>query len=72
MKLNHGQIVGVRIYGGKVVKRRLVRVSAGVAVVTTQSEWETAAREGREPVCIGFPVADVTQSKRASPFPATP
>jgi hypothetical protein len=30
-----------------------------IAVITTPEEYELAAKEHREPVCIGFPVSDV-------------
>jgi len=64
MSLNAGDLVKVRVFGGQVVIRRLLRVEGQIAVLTVPEE---ALKERREPVCIGFPLRDVIQGKRASP-----
>lgn len=60
MKLKTGEVLHVRTFDRGVVERRLVRISGDIAEVTTPEEWETAEKEGRNPVCIGFPVTDIT------------
>lgn len=37
-----------------IIKRKLVSVENGVYFVCKPEEFELAAREGREPICIGF------------------
>jgi hypothetical protein len=59
-----GQILEVKTFGGAVVKRRLVRVFDGFAAVTTAEEWAAAEKEGRDPVCIGFPLSDVSADRQ--------
>lgn len=59
MKLQNGEMIRVRAYGGEVLNRRLIEVREQMAVVTTDEEYKAAAREKREPICIGFPLADV-------------
>jgi hypothetical protein len=36
-------------------------------IVTTKEEYEAAAREQREPICIGFPLADVIEVVKKEP-----
>ena len=67
MSLNAGDLVKVRVFGGQVVIRRLLRVEGQIAVLTVPEEPDRALKERREPVCIGFPLRDVIQGKRASP-----
>jgi hypothetical protein len=46
--------VTVRQYGGKIVEKVLVEDRGDVLIVTTPEEWESAQREEREPVVVGF------------------
>lgn len=66
MSLKSGDLVKVKIFGGAVVKRRLLRVAGQVAVLTTPEESEAAANEQREPICIGFPLSDVSEVREES------
>ncbi len=61
MRINNGSLVQVRVYGGQVVTRRLVEVRGQIALISTDEECESAAREQREPICIGFPLSDVVK-----------
>ncbi len=68
MGLKSGDLVDVRAFGGRVVKRRLVRVDGQTAVLTTPEEAESASREQREPFCIGFPLSDVVKAEPKRAF----
>jgi hypothetical protein len=61
MELQNGEMIRVRAYGGQVLTRRLVEVRGQKAIITTDDEREAAAREKREPICLGFPLADVIE-----------
>lgn len=54
--MERGQVVDVVAYGGVVIRRRLVSCSASTAAVCREEEYRAAAQEGREPVCVGFPI----------------
>lgn len=58
MKVQNGDLVKVRTYGGQVVDVRERSV-----IVTTKEEFETVAREKRELICIGSPLSDVVEEK---------
>jgi hypothetical protein len=62
MTLETGELLRVRTFDRGVVERRFVRLSGDTAEVTTPEEWENASREGRSPICIGFPVTDVASA----------
>jgi hypothetical protein len=53
----------VKAYGGKVIARRVVEVRGRSVAVTTKEEYDAAAKEQREPICIGFPLSDVVEEK---------
>lgn len=59
--MRNGDLIRVKTYGGKVEARRVVDVRERLVIVTTKEEYETAAREQRKPVCIGFPLVDVIE-----------
>lgn len=59
MELKPGDLVRVNAYGGKVHVRRVVETTKSVVFVCKEDEWLAAQKEGREPVCIGFPLWDV-------------
>ena len=63
MKVQSGGSVRLKTYGGKVVSRRVVDVRERSVIVTTKEEFEAAAKEKREPICIGFPLSDVVKRK---------
>lgn len=61
MNVQNGDLVKVRAYGGEIQVRRLVEVQGKTAIITTDAEREAAAREKREPIRIGLPLADVIE-----------
>lgn len=65
MTLESGETLKVKTFDRGVVNRRLVRLSGDIAEVTTAEEWEAAERENRAPVCVGFPIRDVTPNTSA-------
>jgi hypothetical protein len=64
MRLQNGDIIRVRTYGGQVVSRRVVDVRKRVVLISTEDECKKAAIEKREPICLGFPIADVVEVER--------
>jgi hypothetical protein len=66
MKIQRGDLVQVKAYGGKVIAGRVVEVRGRSVAVTTKEEYEAAAKERREPICIGFPLSDVAEEKPES------
>jgi hypothetical protein len=54
-----GQIVTVKLYGGKTAQRRVVAIKGDVIVVCAEQEFQAALRENRQPSGLGFPVEDV-------------
>lgn len=67
MKAKNGDLIRVRAYGGQTVIRRVVDVREQAVLVSTNEEYEAAAREQREPICIGFPLADVVEVVEREP-----
>lgn len=63
MKVQSGNSVRLKTYGGQVVERRVMDVRERSVIVTTKEEFERAAREKREPICIGFPLSDVVEDE---------
>jgi len=63
MRIQRGDMVRVKAYGGKVIARRVVEVRERSVAVTTKEEYDAAAKEQREPICIGFPLSDILEEK---------
>lgn len=59
--MKEGDLVLLRAYGGDEIVRVVVAVRPGVLHVTTREEYDAARREGRDPVCVGFPVEDALE-----------
>ena len=60
MGLKPGDLVVVRVYGGRLVGgRRVVEAHPRGVLVCSEQEWSRAKREGRDPSAVGFPVEDV-------------
>jgi hypothetical protein len=59
MKIKPGDLIRLRTYGRGEIERRVVGVSEKVVFVCRNEEYEEAMREGREPICVGFPMKDV-------------
>jgi hypothetical protein len=49
----------IRAYKNQVQIRRLIEVRGQLAIISTDEECQRAIREKREPICLGFPLADV-------------
>lgn len=54
-----GKVVKVRLYGGDIVDRRVIGTRPHGIVICTESEYQAAKREGREPSGLVFPRQDV-------------
>ena len=54
-----GSWVIVRAYPGEKLRRRIVEVRPSTIVVTSEDELRAAQAQGREPMRVGFPLADV-------------
>jgi hypothetical protein len=61
MSVQDGDLVRVKTYGGRAVVRRAVEVLDKTVLISTDEECKAAAKERREPICIGFPLADVIE-----------
>lgn len=53
--MQSGDKVQLRAYGGSEITRRVVAVSGNTLLVCLEEEYRRAKKEGREPVCVGFP-----------------
>jgi hypothetical protein len=60
-----GQLVTVKLYGGKVAQRRVVAVKEDIIVICAEQEYQAAEREGRLPTGLGFPKEDVLEPVEA-------
>jgi hypothetical protein len=69
MSLKSGDFVNVRVFGGAVEKRLLLRIEGEKAIITTSQEAEAAANDQREPISIGFPLSDVVDVKQKAAKP---
>ena len=56
-----GDTVYLRAYGGEVIARRVVMVGETYVAVCRDEEYESATREGRAPVMVGFPLTDMVE-----------
>jgi hypothetical protein len=61
--LKPGNVIRLRAYGNSVLTRRCAGVQGETVLVCNDAEYETALREKRDPICIGFPVTDVITSE---------
>ena len=61
--MKKGQLVVVKLYGGKTAVRRVVAVRRDVVVICAEEEYMAAELEGREPRGLGFPIADVQEEE---------
>jgi len=59
MTIEPGGVIRLRAYGDQEIERRVVAVNDEVVLVCRDEEYREALREGREPVCVGFPKKDV-------------
>jgi hypothetical protein len=59
-----GDQIKLWAFGGKQIVRRFVEERGGSVLICSQEEYDLALREGREPLCIGFPSEDVIENKK--------
>jgi hypothetical protein len=59
MNLQIGDMIRVRAFPEIQVERRIVRIRQPYIYLTTEEEWNRASAEGREAICLGFPISDV-------------
>jgi hypothetical protein len=50
-----GDVVKLRAYGSQEIERRVVEANEDVVLVCRNEEYEEAMRQGRQPLCVGFP-----------------
>lgn len=62
MSLKRGSLIKVRAFGGKEIVRRFFAKRNATVLICSEEEYESARLEKREPLCVGFPVADVIES----------
>lgn len=56
-----GEEVTVNQYGDRTIRRILVSVEKRVLFVCKREEFDTALRENREPICVGFQIEDLVE-----------
>ncbi len=57
--MREGDLVRLSAYGGEEIVRRVVLVKGDHVGVCKQQEFDRAKAEGRAPLVVGFPTADV-------------
>jgi hypothetical protein len=60
-----GQTVTVETFDHRLIDCRLVEVRGQTAIVCSEKEWQRAAKEKREPECLGWPMGSVKEQKAA-------
>lgn len=68
---NFGDTVKVRAFIDGVVERRVIGSGFGKVYVCKESEFQSALKENREPVGMGFPLADIVEKTVENPADAT-
>jgi hypothetical protein len=59
MKVKKGRLIQLRAWGNRLIFRRFVGEQNGTVLICSDHEYKSALREKREPLCVGFPLADV-------------
>lgn len=59
-----GELVEAVDFRGNVLLRKAVEIYVDTVFVCTPEEWELSLKEGREPICVGFPVEFVKALSR--------
>lgn len=57
--MRRGCFIKLRAFGGKHIVRRFVRRKNGSVLICSDEEYRLAIREGRQPLCVGFPLSEV-------------
>ena len=60
-----GDWVEARAFGGEVILRRVVATEGGTVYVCRDEEFESAVRESREAVAVGFQPHDLSPASRS-------
>jgi hypothetical protein len=61
--IKKGALIKLRAFGGKYILRRVVGKSCGAVLICSDKEFKFAKKQGREPLCVGFPIKDVIGTK---------
>ena len=62
--LNFGDIVQVKAFPNQVLERRVVSVENNQTVLLcNEEEFQSALKEDRTPISIGFPIHDIIEQK---------
>ena len=61
--MSEGELVTVRLYGGGTAVRRVLSIWKDVVVICSEDEFAAAQEEGREPMSLAFPKADVVDAR---------
>jgi hypothetical protein len=61
MNMKPGDYVQVKAFGNRQLVRRLVSIQKRVALICTDREYQSAQSENRKPICIGFPLSDISK-----------
>lgn len=61
MIIQRGERVIVTDYAGKQLKRIVWEDTGKGVLLTTAREFERVLREGGDPICVGFPRADLIE-----------
>jgi hypothetical protein len=59
MILKAGALIKVRAFGGKEIVRRFIARQNGTILICSDEEYQSARREKRRPLCVGFPFSDL-------------
>jgi hypothetical protein len=61
--MERGAWVQVRAFGGEILARRVVEVDGDTIAICRDEEYQTAQREGREPITVGFPRSAIVEGE---------
>lgn len=59
MRVEKGCLIQLRASGDKRIFRRFIGHENGTILICSDQEYKSALREKRDPLCVGFPLADV-------------
>ena len=62
-----GEVVNAETFDGRIIKCRLVEVRGETAIVCSEQEWAKAQQAKRDPLCLGWPLSHVRDSKTKRP-----
>ncbi len=59
MRIEKGRLIQLRANGNRRIFRRFIGEENGTVLICSDQEYKAAHREKREPLCVGFQLADV-------------